>query len=466
MNKMKMKQMFRNFVAIAAIAAGMTACSSEEIVPDVQPAIERANLTIVLNNNDAATKAVKDDNAVAKETAITSIHLFIFNGAVCEKDTTFTNAGTNPFKPNTNPQGGAEVDNEFKATLYNVSVGAKKIYVGVNLTNTRHTNIATNGVATPIALADLTALGELYPASGGFPMFSDGTVQPEFTIVQNKMNELSVSVKRLVAKVTVETSSDFENNAGGVRTANGATVDAPLTFAMGQVNTKFFPFPMGSTAQPEDPNYYYKTVTPTATYLSDFINDWPTSNFKNVVTSGNAGTIGNFDAAYILENTHTADYKPLRGELTYASVKATFIPANFHSYAAGAITETANLSPTTAITGDLYVFKNVPNNGGAYYYFTDQAQANAYAAAKGATYTTYTDGTCYYTVFLNPTKGNNVYRNDYYKVKVESIVRLGNSTPDLEDPEIELGGTADLEVTITVQEWNKVDQSVELGKDN
>jgi hypothetical protein len=59
-----------------------------------------------------------------------------------------------------------------------------------------------------------------------------------------------------------------------------------------------------------------------------------------------------------------------------------------------------------------------------------------------------------------------VYRNDYYKVIVKSILCLGNATPDIKDPGVELDGTAALEVTITVQDWNKVDQETILGEDN
>jgi hypothetical protein len=58
-----------------------------------------------------------------------------------------------------------------------------------------------------------------------------------------------------------------------------------------------------------------------------------------------------------------------------------------------------------------------------------------------------------------------VYRNDYYKVVVNKIARLGDPYPGPNDPTIELGATADLEVTITVKEWNKTVQETILGKE-
>jgi hypothetical protein len=465
-----MKQMFKFFVVVAAVAACMIACSSEEIVPDIQPVLERANLTIFLNNNDATTKAVDDENAVVAETTITSISLFVFGPATkAEADTTFTAGGSNPFAETANK-------NEFKATFYGAPIGKKNIYIGVNLPENLHNTIRDNGVAAIHELNTLTNLATLYPASDGFPMFSDGTELPEKTIEQGKTTQVNVNVKRFVAKVTLETASTFETDVNK-RTANGATVDKELTFAMGQINTKIYPFPKQLGNEILDPNYSATITQGTPVkidYQADFINAWthdfqslpwpasPFAAFKQVTASGDASDITKFEPAYIVENTSA---KKLKGELTYAAVKAKFTPEYIHTY----IATKPNVKATQNTLNDfskLYVF----DDGGVYYYFTDQAEADAYKADKKLAYATYTDCICFYTVYLNPKNSDtdmdryNVHRNDYYKVKVDKIARLGNPYPGPDDPTLELGGKSDLEVTIKVQKWNLVLQSTILGE--
>jgi hypothetical protein len=459
----EMKQICKFFVATAAIAASMTACSSEEILPDVQPVLERSNLTIILNNNEAATKAVKDDNAVTQETTISSVSLFVFGSATkAEADTTFEYSG---IVAGTN-------DNEYEATFHRAPVGSKNIYVGVNLPVELHSFIRDNGVAAVYTLASLTDLNKLYPAADkGFPMFSDGTNSPVKNIEQGKKNELDVSVKRFVSKVTLETSADFEADQNGERTINGMTVDKALTFAMGQMNTKFFPFPQKSGNQYIDPNYSAIINGNALNYQTDFINefydfkgnqDWTSTTngvfdkFKDVTVNGDASDIGKFKPGYVLENTN--EHK-LKGELTYAAVKAKFTPKFTHTYTPSGVTAKENTTNKNDFK-KLYVF----NNGGTYYYFEDEQNADAYKQANSIGYLTYVDCICFYSVYLNP-KEYDVNRNDYYKVVITKVARLGDPYPGPNDPTLELGGEADLEVTITVQQWNKITQDTVLGKE-
>jgi hypothetical protein len=454
----EMKQTFKFFVAIAVIAAGMTACSSEEILPTVQPTIERANLTITINNNEAATKAVDDPNAVVAETGINSISLFIFGPAMqAEADTVFTLSGSNPFAETV-------TDNEYKATFYGAPIGSKSVYVGVNLPTGLHNDIKTRGVSAVYELSTVTNLATLYPATGGFPMFSDETLSPVKEIQPKATTTVNVSVKRFVAKVTLETSADFETEAK--RKANGMTVDKDLKFAMGQMNTKFFPYPKKLGSIYEDPNYRAVVNGTSFDYEADFIKGWSydfenntpwTSafdDFKSVTSKANAGDITKFTPAYVLENTN--EYK-LKGELTYVLVRAKFTPDNTHSYANSQITATPNTSNTLP---ELYVI----NDGGTYYYFKSKTEAESYATDRKLEYKKYTDCVCFYTVYLNPDKYN-VLRNDYYKVKVDEVVRLGNPLPGVEDPTFEIGGTAALLVTVNVQEWNMVPQDTKLGEE-
>lgn len=464
-----MKQMFKFFVATAAIAAGITACSKEEVVINEQPTLERASLTITINNNEANTRAIDDNNATSDEKVIKTISLFIFgNNTVAEKDTVFT--------LKTGSVGGFEEDgtNNYKLTLQNAPIGAKKIYVGVNLPTALHSAIASKGVAAAFELADKDGLlAFVYPASGnGFPMFSDDTKTPNFTIQKDATNTFETSVKRLVAKVTVETTSLFENNTNQERTVDGMTVDhATLQFAMGQTNRKIFPYPQKSGAVYEDPNYFAVINGGALNYAGDFINEfydfktndgtWNAStqdvfkNFKDVTKSAEASDVTKFKPSYVLENTSK---ERLEGELTYAFIKAKFTPAFTHEYDASTkvITSTAN---TTSNHAKLYVF----NNSGVFYYMTVKAQADAFAADKVLAYKTYTDCFTFYMVNLNTeVKNYDVYRNDYYKLSIEKVNRLGDPYQGPDDPTGQKGGKADLDVKVTVQKWNLVNQGIVL----
>ncbi|MDR1357430.1 MAG: Mfa1 family fimbria major subunit [Tannerellaceae bacterium] len=456
-----MKQMFKSFAVSAAIAAGITACSNEEIVPDVQPTIERANLTIVVNNNAAATRAVEDNNAVAAETQIKSITLFVYGAATtAEDDTTFNLSAPTDF---------ADGTNVYKVTFNNAPIGNKKVYVGVNLSNDLRKAIHDKGVSA----VNQTALTELSSSDKGFPMFSDDSKPFSVIIEQGKTNELQVSVKRFVAKVTAETTEDFENNVGNARKVDGVEIDKNLTFAMGQVNTKFFPYIQKTNGVYQDPNYFAEIIEGKLGYQSDFTNefydfkansDWTSTtdgvfnNFKSVTTKVDAADIKNFKPGYVLENTNALKKE---GELTFAFIKAKFIPEFTHEYSPAtgikAIENTAKKNDYSK----LYVF----DNGGNYYYFQDKTQADSYKSSIGIDYMVYTDCTCFYMVYLGEdAKNYAVLRNDYIKLQIEKVMRLGDPYQGPTDPIAEKGGKAALQVSITVQAWNTTTQSVQLGE--
>lgn len=465
-----MKQMFKFFVTAAAIAAGVTACTKEEVVPggelQPQPALERATLTITVNNNGTTTRAVSDANATDAEKKIEKISLFIFGGnkTEAEKDTVFSSGAT-----------GFQEDGEnvYKATLHDAPAGVKNIYVGINLPAALHDSIKKNGVGAAYSVAKTALKGFTYSTTNGFPMFSDDSKPAQFTIVRDSVNKFETSVKRLVAKVTAETTAAFENNTGNTRTVNGMTVDATLVFAVGQANTKLFPYPKKSGSLYEDPNYsaVIQGTPDSINYQNDFVNEFydfkgnkdtwtsTTSNvfneFKKVTVSSKASTITEFEPAYVLENTSRYNYE---GELTYAFVKAKFTPAFTHAYDSikQVVTPTANTSNTLS---KLYVF----NDNGVYHYLTKEDEAKAFKRDRAIDYTTYTDCTCFYMVSLNTEAQKfNVYRNDYYKLQIEKVNRLGDAFQGPANPTLPKGGKADLEVKITVQKWNLVTQQVTL----
>jgi hypothetical protein len=449
-----MKQMFKFFVAAAAITAGFASCSSEEVIPSGTDTLDRSNLTIVLNNG-AATKAVVDGNAADVEKKMSSISVFVFGSATqAETDTIFDLSKT------TAENG----DNNYKVTVEGVPVGTKQVYVGVNLTKELHKAIAASGVSAAQTWANLDSLKTLYPNAGGFPMFSDGTKSPVCPIVKGQTNTIEASVKRLVAKVTVETDAAFESTSDSTkRTANGMTLEPALEFALGQLNTKAYPFPQVGNV---DPNYNGSNYP-----AGEFINEFPipfkgntswnssTPNifdgFKEVATVAKASNIEDYKPGYALENTHASN---IANELTYVAIKANFKPKEIHSLTNGNITSVAYASQSL---DKLYVF----NNGGQFYYFTDLAQANAYKTSSKLDYETYIEGICFYTVYLNPSTYN-VLRNDYYKLTVKDIKKIGKPYPEPSNPDDEIDAVADISIEITVKPWELTGQDVSLGENN
>ncbi|MDR1344743.1 MAG: Mfa1 family fimbria major subunit [Tannerellaceae bacterium] len=458
-----MKRVFKFFVMSAAIAAGVTSCSNEEILTE-QPTIERANLTIAINNNAATTKAGEaDKNAIAEETKVNSVSLFIFGAATkAEADTTFNTTGTGGIV-----DGGTNI---YKVTFNNAPIGSKRVFVGVNLPQDLYTLIKQNGVSA-VAEYKLDDLGKLYSSTYGFPMFSDDSNPSLLTLVQGKTNELEVGVKRFVAKVTLQTTKAFEENKGSERTVNGAEISKDLTFAMGQMNTKFYPYPNKVGAGYQDPNFFAVVENGKIKYQDDFVNEffdfkkpWTASNqeasknFVEVSTEEKASTITNFKPKYVLENTNAS---MLEGELTFAFVKAKFTPANISTYDSVALKLNSTKNSESNFS-KLYVF----NSGGTYYYLTKEDEAGAYSRANGnLPYKVYTDCTCFYMVNLGEkVKNYGVLRNDYIKLQIEKVARLGDPSQGPDDPTSEKGGMAAIQVSMTVQAWNLTSQKVILGE--
>ncbi|MDR1646176.1 MAG: Mfa1 family fimbria major subunit [Tannerellaceae bacterium] len=469
-----MKQMIKFFAATTAVAISMTACTNEEIAPDVQPTIERASLTIAINNEGTTTRANGDDNATAAEVEVKTVSVFVFGttGTKAEVDTLFETTGAGGIDVALKDQG------KYNVTINAVPVGNKRIYVGVNLptgTENIHDLIADNGVnAAIIALSDTAKLAKLYTPATGFAMFSDAIATP-YEVKQGQTNEVSVAVKRFVAKVTAQTNAAFEANTNSARTVNGAEIGAALTFAMGQINTKFFPLPQLVSGKYQDPNYSAASGE-AIPYAADFTNafsdfttsSWPateallTNGFVSVSNNTDAATLTNLKPLYVLENTSV---NHLEGEITFALVKAKFTPEYTHTYTAGDAAPAATANSSNTIT-DLYVFGH---DGGVFYYFQNKTQADLYSTASSRTYIHYKDCTCFYNVFLDPNpnapaaqKTYNVLRNDYYKLTIEKVNRLGDADHKVDNPTGQKGGEAALKVNIEVKKWNLIPQPVVL----
>jgi hypothetical protein len=314
------------------------------------------------------------------------------------------------------------------------TTGTKTFLVGINLPTAAASSLenktlsAASTLVQTIARADITTL----PASG-IPMFSvasaTATMQTDAT-----QNKITVDVKRIVAKVTVERSTTMtqEGTPGTLGT---------LQWVINNQNSKYFLL-QGSPSAYADPNWT------AASYLAGDFADAADTEYVDV-NNGPQSPVSNYNVRYALENT--SDQKTMK-ELTRVTVRATFIPSQWvTSYTAGSgnITRTANgnTTPTTFYTV-------TPSVGADTEYFQNQTDANNYATDKGTTASTFTGGYCYWNVFLNKDHRGEVYRNDFYKLNITRVVAPGQSTPALKDPDKQT--TADTSVTadVDVLYWN------------
>gem|GEM_PF-3179047 len=457
-----MKKTFKFFMSAAIVAAGFTACSEDVVTPgggNPGETVASAPLELIIDGGEI-TKAISDANATTGEAVIKKVTLFIFGAAACEADTTFTLPAT------TNAQWSEAGDNKFKFTFHGAPIGSKSVFVGLNLPTALETHIKASGPNAEFEILKDVFATYYDGTTNGFPMFNEAAVAK--TIATGVTNQVTVPVKRLVAKVTAHTNGAFEVALPGTitestshpRYASGAIFDATLQFALGNLNTKIFPLPQTGNV---DPNWSGELTTDGSAikYQGDFWNDFTTrplpwapagiANFVNVNTSAQTG-VANFNNKYALENTHKTKQM---GEVTYASVKATFKPRLIHSYDGSVVTST-EFTGTTA-PSPLYVFAVA----GTYYYYSDKTMADLFMTNTGAEYRTYYNGTCFYDVFLNPSDYN-AFRNDYYQLTISKINNLGKPFAEIEKPIDPIDGKSLLEVTIEVKPWNKIEQAVIL----
>lgn len=425
-----MKVIFKNVMIAATLLAGFVSCSNDDdaIGNGGNPIPSGKATTFTLSIAQPRTYAA-DPNATVNETKINSVDVFIFNDAnVLEKrerldGTDFTQSP----------------DNEYTADrTIATTVGAKKIYVGVNLSDNLARKVASEGLS---AIYKVSSANDLMNPTNGFAMFSK--VASNATFVEatdptaSTANKVSATVARLLAKVSVQEGAAMKYNVLG-----GTVSD--LQFSVSNITKQYYMLPSLSTFSPINT-------------LADFYNE---NAYKAVNANGIA--IASANVSYALEN---ASAQNLEGYSTYASIRAKFLPTTVVKLstagdgASGLVSETTPATPQT--------FYVVPN-AGVKYYFIDETDATAYDAevnggVPSARVETYTDGYCYYKAYLNPAVDYNIYRNNFYKVNITAVNGLGQSGDDIDNPEHEISKPTNITVDIVVEPWVENTQDTEIG---
>jgi len=430
-NKLNFKKMKKNYFAIAAFAATalFASCDKDNDRKNPDNPGKATSMKVLLTfPNGHQTRATLDPNATDTEAAVLDVDVFIYytsSGNFASHAhlpaSAFTANGSNS---------GADVYEYTATTKVSTTTGAKTVFAGINLPSSVVNALKNQPINALSTVAQIMSREDL--TTNGFAMFSVQGVNSTFVENENDpANKVTLRCQRLVAKVTVETSPTLD--VAGVP----GTLDN-LNFAIFNFNTKLFML-QGAAEERRDPNWSLLSYVP-----GDFIDlDDRYAPILRRVTGVTPDIKTDYTPLYAAENTSEGKRKK---EITRALVRATFIPESVTVGTTGNFTVNSAHGVTTPQT----FYAVTPSvTEGTSYFFT-QSIANAFAAEKGGTVLEYTNGLCYWDIFLNkqPLNDQNrwdVLRNDFYRCNITRIVAPGRNTPDVPDPE----ETPDVDTSIT-----------------
>ncbi len=393
-----------------------------------------------------------DNNASLSETAINTVDIYIFNpntGIMMKHDALTVNDFVQQ----------ASTANEdvwkAKATI-STTTGQKTVFVGVNLPASLSSELEGNTLTAFNDKAYSLGLEELV-TDKGIAMFSSNGVTSELKPVGdpafNANNNIKIPIKRLVTKVTVEESKDMKVNGPGSLT--------DLRFAINNINRKLYLVPK---ADGSDPNYQANSWIQADFFDANNIPGQTTDGYKPV-NAANVNDVSILNSLYTTENTSVNHWKE---EITRATVRARFVPDNILQRNGNGFQQISNKgkNPVT--------FWTVLLQNGYKEYFIDETAADAYESANPGSIKSspYTDGYCYYDLFLNK-EGNfngtnvsskrwDVFRNDYYRCRITSILAPGRPNPGVVDPKVPPAVETDLQIEIDILFWNLVTSDYSL----
>lgn len=442
-----MKKIFIGMLsASVCVAAGLAGCTPDGKAdnPNFQGEPTSVDLVLRLTPNASTggqTRATSDPNGTDAEAAPHTFDVFIYTGAGEYLDhKTFT---ADQFA-----QGAATTSADVWTANAPISTttGAKNFLVGVNLPTAaassleRETMSAAYNITQTIERADITTA---VPA-GGIPMFSKAPVAVTL-VAEPASNKFTAEVVRIVAKVTVEKSVDPVMEQAGVDGTLGQ-----MLWTINNQNTKYFLI-QGQPSTYVDPNWslsqYAASDYPDAATAP--VND---AEWKNV--QDGPQTKDNYLSMYALENTAN---EKVQKQLTRVTVRATFIPEEWVA-TGGFDTNTKVLTRSANGTATPVTFYTVtPSAGEGTEYFQSQADAQSYATYKNtgpSQPVTYTDGWCYWNIFLNKANRGDVYRNDIYRCKITRVVAPGNNSPAMTDPNAQAQTETSITADVDIMFWN------------
>ncbi|MCD8264602.1 MAG: Mfa1 family fimbria major subunit [Tannerellaceae bacterium] len=409
-----------------------------------------AIVTIALSAENVSTKSATDfyDNSPqGTEAVLNNYTILIF-----KEDGTLEKAVSGNF-----PAGSSS--NEDTEEI-EVSAGIKLFFAAINTpagTDLSSITSVTALKAYELAVTDLTQIvdHEQTPGHTGFLMTtledSDNLSMHSLrvSIDENDVQTIPLKVGRAMAKVSVASNLTQPTLSGiEYRVLNNPVQMYLASFIDGGIyKTPFWKNEYQTGSLYVDPANYFDTY----------------SNSNNSYTT--VSVDGAKTAVYAMENSNEL---PRQGNATAVSIRGKYDIESAVT-AGEIIVLDENGDPDTYTNGSSFwrVYKEV---GGIKVYQDDVVYTSEpdLAVIEDGSYTEaveYVNGVSYYTVWLRnnalATHYYTVKRNQYFKVDINTVNGLGEPNETIE-PEIPLEGDALIVVNIDVQDWEDVDQGVDL----
>lgn len=445
---MKTKSIIAGMLSTMLLAVG---CNKEDggnrVTPEAGVKTYASFSVSLLNQSTRA--ASNDSNAVAEETKISDLHIYIFNGGVLET------------------KGKITLDGNNKGTsALATTTGTKTIYAVPNYDATG--DIGSLQSDFEKQLIDAADIAE----ENGFFMAG----KTEATLIERTEDEakqdanlIKISVARGAAKVQMQ----FGTNVPVKPVVNASVAEAK--FSLAQQNSQMYLAkltagefsPKGKTAEQKDDDqdgtYDHLTKLPQADAIK-----W---------TAGLTAYDNAFaNSQYLAENVNQT---PTTGNTSYVLVSLRVTP-QAKADGTGAVTATPLMPGTTfyvlakkdATSGKItFATKDdkilyFEQNADATTYKGKQVNLNDYEVLE------YTNGISYYRLNIRDirktalTEKYAVNRNHYYKVNITEISNLGFNTATgtiPTDPTTPLETQTYISADITIETWTVVDMNEPLG---
>ena len=423
-------------IATAALAMGLSSCSREFGADNAYENEGKATsikVSLTFPRNETRNTTA-DPNGTANESQINTVDIFIYTGAGNFSSHAHLTAAD--FTQGTST-GTADVYEYTATAKIPTTTGAKKVFAGINLPASV-VNAVKNQPASALATMVQTMSRAELAGDKSFAMFSIQAVTGTFVEDDtDPANNVTVQCKRLVAKVTVETSATLDTDAVPGTLGN-------LMFAINNFNTKLFLLQGEATAH-KDPNWA------SGSWVAGDFNQAVNSDYAQILSRKliTSPAITDYMPRYAAENTSE---DKLKKEITRVTVRATFIPEKIVEGTTGNFKVNESHGATTAKT----FYAVTPSVMEGTSYFFNFATAGAFAAEKGGSVVTYTNGYCYWDIFLNknplnPVNRWDVLRNDFYKCVITKISGLGRDNPDIPGGEEETTPDVDTNITVDIE---------------
>jgi hypothetical protein len=491
-----MKKMFKLFMCAAVIAVGFTACSETEVIPGPNGGGDDTQSGLLTINFTQPTTYAADGNAIASENAVRDVTILVYNSqGICKVDTTIAVGSLTDL-----------TNNAYKAANIRVPLGVHSVYAGINLTTGDankmmgvlasstvskvpgvlnggtygYLNFVNLGTATA---PDFNEIKKLY-APNAFPMFS---VEEKMFDIQPTLpsgeipaaNKISISLERMVAKVTVRKGTEFDkaNKSDNFHAAGATFSDAGVTWTIGQLNGKIYPY--GKANNGHDPNYDNAPASLKGTdgekYRNEnFVNNFVTkgkTDYKDwtwdqdaLAIDDNSVVVGTRKPKYAPENNSKLT-SPRLGESTFSAIRVKFAPDKVLEFKNGdtAPKEVATYVPNLGKDDTYYVVSS-----DYIYYFSSESDAKLFRdflvgqnPNKPVKLKTYYGQYCFYHLMMG--KGE-TKRNNYYDITLNKFTGLGTPTGEIDEDDVDktVDDTGLLDVTIDIKAWTVVNEDYPL----